>query len=110
MPILTWIGWTAIGLAALVAFVGLADADVFFIAPAISTGIAGVLMLAIERVIRLLTDIRDAFCGGAAENVEKADAGLPQADDQTGTAGEPYDRQKATRDLEEKLANIKRAR
>ncbi|WP_420584902.1 hypothetical protein [Ruegeria sp.] len=60
MPILTVIAFLHWLVALGVLVWGLSEESPFLIALAIATAIAGILFLAFERVISLLTDIRDA--------------------------------------------------
>jgi hypothetical protein len=59
VPVLSILAYLAFGLAALLVFFGLTDGGSLFVTAGISSAIAGVLFLAVERIISLLTDIRD---------------------------------------------------
>jgi energy-converting hydrogenase Eha subunit E len=72
MIALMWIGWGAIAMGALGAIVALGEEDVFLLSAALSLVVSGVVFLALDRVVRLLTDIRDS--------VRPATTAVPEVD------------------------------
>ncbi|WP_282091346.1 hypothetical protein [Epibacterium ulvae] len=95
MPILTFFSWVSWLAAALLAYLAIRDESIFFITPALAACISAVLFTAAERVISLLTDIRDAMVPDIEEhdeedetqsdeqlraNLERIRAGLPPVD------------------------------
>lgn len=59
MPVLTVLAYISFGAAALLVFFGLTDGGSFFVSGGISAAVAGVLFLAIDRIITVLSEIRD---------------------------------------------------
>lgn len=63
MQSLAWIAFICWALAAVAVAVAIGTESPFFIIPAVSLAISGVLFAAFERIIALLTEIRDALAG-----------------------------------------------
>lgn len=63
MFILAVIGWVAIAAGGLAAFAGFSMSEPFWIAMGLSSMISGVLFLALDRGLSLLTEIRDKLVG-----------------------------------------------
>lgn len=99
MQILTWIAYACWALAALALIICLREGDVLLFAGSVSVAISGVLFFAFERVISLLTDIRDTLQGGAKNEPEPLLA--PQTDT-------PPMTEKPTRSLAELSADLDR--
>lgn len=63
MFILSLIGWVAIAAGGLAAFAGFNTSELFWVAMGLSGMISGVLFLALDRGLSLLTDIRNELIG-----------------------------------------------
>lgn len=63
MFILALIGWIAIAAGGFAAYAGFSTSELFWIAMGLSSMISGVLFLALDRGLSLLTDIRDELVG-----------------------------------------------
>lgn len=72
MFILALIGWAAIAVGGFAAWAGYSENHLLLIAMGLSSAISGVLFLALERGISLLSEIRDAVAG--APSKKKFDA------------------------------------
>ncbi len=66
MDILKWVAYASWVVAGLLIILGISNEDIFIISSGISCGISGVLFYALERVVSLLTDIRDSLSGEKA--------------------------------------------
>jgi hypothetical protein len=71
MIILRYIGYAALAISVLLAFVILSEGELGFIAPSISLAISGVLFIAFDKVIETLCEIRDLLTPSAKEVEEE---------------------------------------
>ena len=88
MVILKWIGWGFIALGVLSLLVALPNEEVFFVVSAVSSAMAGVLLLALDMMLTRLTEIRDAILHGPVEmepqpSGETSGAGVLQPSSET---------------------------
>ncbi|MCG7519744.1 hypothetical protein [Ruegeria sp. Ofav3-42] len=79
MKVLSWIAYSCWALAAFAVFVVVVEGPVHLLPTALSLAIAGVLFMAVERVISLLTEIRDSLAPQERAEVPLADAPVTPA-------------------------------
>ena len=102
MLILRIISYTCFGLAGLGIIFALGEGEIMLMSLSVSTAIAGVLMLALDRIVTTLTEIRDTIIGyGHAEG--PADTSTVQPADTN-----EVNKSAPTKNLEELTADIDR--
>lgn len=77
MQSLKWLGYSSWALAALFAVIGISEGIPISLVAALSLAISGILFLAFDQMIFLLTEIRDSL----KQSATKEPAPLPRADE-----------------------------
>ena len=70
MQIIKLFSYTCFGLAGLGVLIGLGNEELAFLALAVSLVVAGILLMALDKIITLLVEIRDAAVGVGVQPIQ----------------------------------------